>query len=273
MPCEPQTAWKLGKGLFNTFMEKSLFFSNSKANRISFSYQEKLLTWDISFSKGAAGRMRHPLCLKIKYVNLSWGQDLDLPHLCSNLPYPAFSAWSGGWCMIHAEQILERWRERGGEKEKGRQAQQQGKPIECPSCGALNSLHQFFKMISISYKLYPLQSVKCKHVPFSIPFLLPSFLPDGEVGDRGLTTGKLDFHGSCLGTTGTNGPFYEQLCHFLNGFVLAPQQPHGADASPETSVRLESRRVAFLEEGPPRLLLVNTVTFISNGSWGILTSL
>lgn len=86
MSHESQAASTLGKDLFKTFMEKSSFFSTSKANRISFSYQEKLLTWDISCSKGAAGQMRHPLCLKIKYVNLSWGQDLGLSPPCSNFP-------------------------------------------------------------------------------------------------------------------------------------------------------------------------------------------
>lgn len=118
----------------------------SKGNRISFSYQEKLLMWAISFCRGAAGRMREPLCLKIQYVNLSGGQDLSAPHLCSHPSHPAFCAWLSGWCLIH-----ERWRER--RRERKRQAQK-GKLIGWSSCGGINSLHQFFKMISISWSFH-----------------------------------------------------------------------------------------------------------------------
>lgn len=75
--------------------------------------------------------MRHPLCLKIKYVNLSWGQDLGLPPPCSN--FPTLLSVPGLWLV--PEQTLERWREREEEKETGRKLSRRECPQIAPGVG------------------------------------------------------------------------------------------------------------------------------------------
>lgn len=61
--------------------------------------------------------MRCPLRLKIKYVNLSGGEHLGLPHLAAPFPTAPLGAWSGGWCITHWISIREM--EREGKNEEG----------------------------------------------------------------------------------------------------------------------------------------------------------
>lgn len=114
--------------------------------------------------------MRHPLRLKIKYVNLSGGQDLGLPHLF-HCP-PRCLVWG---LVLNTLDQDQRWRER--REEQGRITDgNQDQRYRCRSADSL--YHNLFLKNDICFVyIISLEGGEMQKCPSLHPFSPPSLLP------------------------------------------------------------------------------------------------
>lgn len=136
--------------------------------------------------------MRHPLHLKIKYVNLSGGQDLGLPHFCSSLFHCSLRCLV--WGLVH--NTLDQYQRDGERGGKNKEGSTDGNRVQRYRHRSTDSLYHNLVLKNgicflyiISLEVGEMQKCPSLH-PFSLPSLLPhmalsllafSCMDDGEL--------------------------------------------------------------------------------------------